>query len=435
MGGVPPDNLFSPAHSNDSDSDPYGGPDGGHRDDDSGDEFGSEEEDDFAARGKLSRYYENDEEEDETYEDSEEGSDLDESEFDESSSWEDTFPFEENIFALNHRYVFIENLATTKDVAVYKALDRETKGLVAIKIVDGLDGNKEPKEVRISAIVSGHPCVARMLAWFPIPSTQCYAIVSEFVEAVDREQIKPRHAALYIRDTLAALVHTQASGILYRDIKPSNMLLRRDGKGGIMIDFDCATFYDGDRNHLSQLGTEGYMAPEMMKIAAARARGVPDEELSGYGLEIDVYSTGVLLGEILFCRENEGETSKEEFLRLISLLPPKEQSAPQYDLLLKLLEDNPDERIEPTDALKHPFFQDLEPIGFGKLVFSDDEEDDYSFRHSSDEEYTEDGGEEKEEGEGKGDGDGGGEGEAGHEGGDDDDEPDGLLSTALGIIP
>ncbi|KNC47788.1 serine/threonine protein kinase [Thecamonas trahens ATCC 50062] len=307
------------------------------------------------------------------------------------ASWEDTFPFEENIFALNHRFVFVENIATTKDIVVYRALDRETKKLVAIKIVDGLEGEKEPKEVRISAIVSGHPCVAHMIEWYPIPSTQCYAIVSDWVEGVEREEIKPRHACLYIRDTLAALVHVQDKGILYRDVKPSNMLLRRDGKGAIMIDFDCATFYDGGRNHLSQLGTEGYMAPEMMAIAELRNEGVPDEDIDGYGLEVDAYSVGILLGEVLFRKEDEGETSKEDFLRYISLLPHSQQQLPQYDLLLKLLENDPDKRIDPREALQHPFFKDLPPIGFGSLEFFDSSEGEESDDDSAGDDDSHDG--------------------------------------------
>lgn len=91
-------------------------------------------------------------------EEEEDGEDREEDEYSEES-YADVFPYEENIFALNHRYIFIERVVVTvslrdlcislrlipqrvaqSDIAVYKALDRLTDEVVAVKIVNDYDG-------------------------------------------------------------------------------------------------------------------------------------------------------------------------------------------------------------------------------------------------------------------------------------------------------
>jgi serine/threonine protein kinase len=85
-----------------------------------------------------------------------------------------------------------------------------------------------------------------------------------------------------------ALDHAHQRGVLHRDVKPANVLLRRDGRP-LLSDFELARSVDAD-SRLTQtgaaLGTPDYMAPELW-------RGEPASPAS------DQYSLGVLAYELL----------------------------------------------------------------------------------------------------------------------------------------
>lgn len=80
--------------------------------------------------------------------------------------------------------------------------------------------------------------------------------------------------------------------IIHCDIKPQNVLLDRDYTAKI-ADFGLAKLLKKDQTRTSTnvRGTMGYMAPEWLKNAPVSAK-------------VDVYSYGVMLLEIIFCRRH-----------------------------------------------------------------------------------------------------------------------------------
>jgi len=105
---------------------------------------------------------------------------------------------------------------------------------------------------------------------------------------------------VYAAQILLALEHMHSKRLLYRDLKPENMLVRMDGTL-LIADFGMSIILpkDGDKAH-SICGTAEYMSPEMV-------------EHSGYSFMSEVWSFGVFLFEML-----TGAT-------------PFECDAPQYD--------------------------------------------------------------------------------------------------------
>lgn len=132
-----------------------------------------------------------------------------------------------------------------------------------------------------------------------IPRDEGSILVMEFVEGDPVDQIISKGGPLPIQEAvriasslLDALVYAHAKGIVHRDIKPAN-LIREPGGEVKVTDFGIAKIKEGTggstvltRSGLL-LGTPHYMSPEQIR------------EPQDAGASVDIYSTGVLLYEML----------------------------------------------------------------------------------------------------------------------------------------
>jgi serine/threonine protein kinase len=97
-------------------------------------------------------------------------------------------------------------------------------------------------------------------------------IVMEYVEGeplsrvLRRGPLRPEEAGRMICDVGDALDHAHAQGVVHRDVKPGNVLLREDGVTKL-ADLGIATAADDTRITRSGvvLGTAAYMAPEQLE--------------------------------------------------------------------------------------------------------------------------------------------------------------------------
>jgi serine/threonine protein kinase len=103
-----------------------------------------------------------------------------------------------------------------------------------------------------------------------------------------REPMPCDEALGYLRQLAAALGALHAIGVLHRDVKPGNVLLREDGTAAF-IDFGLARQLGLESDITGNgaiFGTPHYMSPE-------QGHGLPLDERS------DLYSLGVVLYEML----------------------------------------------------------------------------------------------------------------------------------------
>jgi eukaryotic-like serine/threonine-protein kinase len=131
-------------------------------------------------------------------------------------------------------------------------------------------------------------------------------IVMEYVEGeplsrtLRRGPLRPEEVSAMVRDLGDALDHAHAQGIVHRDVKPSNVLIREDGVTKL-VDLGIATASDGTKITRSGtvLGTAAYMAPEQLD---GRGAGPP----------ADIYALAAISFEALSGkRPREGKTPIE----------------------------------------------------------------------------------------------------------------------------
>lgn len=116
--------------------------------------------------------------------------------------------------------------------------------------------------------------------------------VEEYIDGVCLSQIlrerllSPAQAAAIARELCLALQALHDCGLVYRDVKPENVMLEKSGRV-VLIDLDAAALLDGTTDtNTTLLGTAGYAAPEQFGFSRCDIRA-------------DIFALGVLMNVVL----------------------------------------------------------------------------------------------------------------------------------------
>ena len=136
-----------------------------------------------------------------------------------------------------------------------------------------------------------------------------------------------------------ALAHAHASGVVHRDVKPSNIMLGRDGRVWL-TDFGIARLIGDTAQHTrtgTTIGSPAYLAPEQV-----RGREVTPAA--------DIYSLGLVLLEMITGRRVYPQTSTEAALARLTTPPEVPDDLPSgwAAILHRMTAMEPEER--PTAA-------------------------------------------------------------------------------------
>jgi serine/threonine-protein kinase len=218
------------------------------------------------------------------------------------------------------RYRLERELGRGGMASVHLARDESLGREVAVKILD-LSLAAEPglrerflRESRHAAMLT-HPNVVQVFDAGDENGTPY--IVMEYVDGETlaevlhrRGKLPPHEVAVLGAQAAAGVAHAHAAGLVHRDVKPANLLVRRDGAVKV-ADFGIARAADATRltGHGTLLGTAGYLAPE-------QARG---EEATP---ATDVYALGVVLYEALTGRPPHRIETLEQLARAHEQPPP-----------------------------------------------------------------------------------------------------------------
>jgi serine/threonine protein kinase/formylglycine-generating enzyme required for sulfatase activity len=158
---------------------------------------------------------------------------------------------------------------------------------------------------------------------FDVGSTEQYPcfVVSKYIDGTDLAK-KQKSSRLSIPETVAmiatvaeALHYAHKQGLVHRDVKPSNILLDKDGKP-FVADFGLASRDEDMVTGPGYAGTLSYMSPEQALSEGHRLDG-----------RSDVFSLGVVLYELLTGRRPFRSESRSELRRAIAkaeFRPPRQ---------------------------------------------------------------------------------------------------------------
>lgn len=253
-------------------------------------------------------------------------------------------------------FILTERLGSGTYATVYKAYRKgDSREVVAVKVVGKKTLNKASTENLLTEIeilkTIKHPHIVQ-LKDFQWDAENIYLILewcsggdlSRFIRS--RRILPERIARRFLQQIACALQFLHEKNISHLDLKPQNILL--SGSVLKLADFGFAQYMSPWDEQSVLRGSPLYMAPEMV----CRRQ---------YDSRVDLWSVGVILYEALFGRApfaSRSYSELEEKIRSnqpIELPPGTNVSKDCRDLLLRLLERNPDARITFAEFFTHPF--------------------------------------------------------------------------------
>jgi hypothetical protein len=175
---------------------------------------------------------------------------------------------------------------------VYRAFDERLQRHVAVKEISGSDAARVAREAQAAARLN-HPGIVTL---YELGSEDGRALlVSELVEGATLAELarcgdlSDREVAEFGADVCEALAHAHDKGVIHRDVKPQNVIVRVDdgaGRRAKLMDFGIASLAGSPTLTATGevVGTLAYMSPE-------QAQGLSAAEPA------DVYSLALALYE------------------------------------------------------------------------------------------------------------------------------------------
>jgi serine/threonine-protein kinase ULK4 len=260
-----------------------------------------------------------------------------------------------------NNYHLYEEIGHGKHSTVYKGRRKNTIEYLAIKSIDKSKRSRVLNEVTISSDVGAAESICQVHNWYE--TRNHLWIVSEYCAGGDLarvlkqdEKIKPepqlRSLAIEIVD---GLIRIHAAGVVFADLKPSNVLFNEAGKvklSGFSVsqrlgDLEAALLAN---QQVARRGSPFYMAPELFT------------ETGFHSKASDLYALGVVLFEMHSGRTPYGSCSSfADLQRSVisqSVLAPEltDSSDELRHLVGRLLVKDPCDRIGWQELVSHPWW-------------------------------------------------------------------------------
>lgn len=200
----------------------------------------------------------------------------------------------------DRRYYITRIIKKGGQGAVYQGIDAEGRVYAIKEMIDRFTDPKERDEAlnRFNSEAEllqslGHPRIPRVYSHFTDEGR--HYLTMDFIQGEDLDQIVERRGplpeaqVLEWADQICDVLHyLHQRGLIYRDMKPSNVMIERSGGSVKLVDFGIAkVFKHAERG--AQIGTPGYAPPEQYQGFATPAS--------------DIYSLAATLHHVLTGRD------------------------------------------------------------------------------------------------------------------------------------
>ena len=277
-----------------------------------------------------------------------------------------------NKFALEDNTIELKDLDNIKELGsgtfgnVNLVRNKKNKQLYAIKALDLQQIKKENLETCVELeknvlLKTDHPFIMKMVKY--LKDDHYIFFINEYIKGKelwdvirDIGLLNKEQTQFYVASMLLAINHLHKKKIIYRDIKPENVMV--NVKGYIKI-IDFGTVKEIEDRTSTVIGTSHYMAPEITKG-------------EGYSFQVDIWSIAICMYEF-FCGKVPFGEDLEDPMDIYRAVCKEELTFPNFvndekymALLHKMLKKNPTQRLWKLEQIKvDPYFKDFD---WNKLI-------------------------------------------------------------------
>jgi len=278
---------------------------------------------------------------------------------------------------LNSRYEIVRRIGGGGMGAVYLAKDRnlgDAPRAVKEMVESHLDPVQHEKAIgdfkRESLLLTSleHPCIPTIYDYFYDETLSRFYLVMKYISGGDLASRMRSSAGgrldektvadwgMQVADVLEYL-HSRPKAIIYRDLKPANLMI--DGNSGrvMLIDFGIARWVTQQEKGVTAVGTMGYAPPELFSGRVEPAS--------------DVYSLGATMFHLL-----TGSDPQDNPLLIFDFAknPRPRQIAPSISsemehILMRTVEYKPEDRFRTAGELRNELATHLGNLNLGRVSY------------------------------------------------------------------
>jgi len=278
---------------------------------------------------------------------------------------------------LAHRYEIVRRIGGGGMGAVYLAKDRnlgDAPRAVKEMIESHLDDTQHEKAIadfkRESLLLTEleHPSIPTVYDYFYDEESERFYLVMKFIPGSDLasrlraspggriDELTVTEWGMQVADVLQYL-HTRPQPIIYRDLKPANLMFDSNLSRIMLIDFGIARWVNKKEKGVTAVGTMGYAPPELFS-------GQADPR-------VDIYSLGATMFHLL-----TGSDPQDNPLLIFDFTknPRPRQINPQLSseieqILVRAVEYKPEHRFQSGTEMREAMGTHLEKLRSGQVSY------------------------------------------------------------------